>query len=589
MSDRYYEFGAFRIDPVRRLLFRGGEVVALTAKAFDTLLTLVENRHCVMAKDALMNLIWGEQFVEEGNLTFNISIIRKALGENPKQHEYIVTFPGRGYQFVAEVEEIDISGAAPVERIETKDVVEITETDPNTIAVLPFKSLGAKGEDNYLGLGLADALITRLSNIRQIIVRPTSAVRRFAEDAEQDVVAIGKKLRVASVLEGNFRKAADKIRVTVQLVNVKNERPLWAGKFDETITDIFALEDKITEQIASALTLTLTNEEQERLSKRYTENSEAYQLYIEGRYHAGKWTNEGTMKAIACFEQAIALDSNFPLPYCAWAETYGALWFHGYLPPTIIVPKCKDAIRKVLMIDDNLAEAHSLLAGFLCWYDWNYAEAEKEFKQAIQLSPNLASAHDFYALFLKATGRHDEAIDENRRAIKLDPLSMFTNASMAFAYYYAGDYERALDQCKRANEIEPNFGVTQWAFGLIYEQMGHYVEAVAALEKAVSLTEYSRSILASLGHAYAVAGYEDKARQIIGQLEQISKQSYVPPFEIGLIHAGLENKDEAFALFEKAYEERSAWLTYIRVDPRLKNLHDDSRFKNLIKRVGLAV
>lgn len=579
-----YAFGPFHLDAVRRVLRRDSELVALKPKVCELLLVLIEQRDRVMDKDELMQRLWPDTAVEENNLTVNMSALRKALGESASEHRYIVTVPGRGYRFVASVKEMKEGGAAVAVQARSEAKITLTEAAPMAIAVLPFQPLGVESGDEYLGFGLADALITRLSNLRQISVRPTSAVRKYLGQTP-DTVTVGRELQVEAVLEGSLRRADERIRVTVQLVKVSDGRPLWAAKFDERFSDIFTVEDSVSEQVSQALLRTLTGEERARLTKRYTENTEAYQLYLQGRYHAGKWTLEGFQKGIACFEQAIQMDRAYALAYCGWADAYILLWSHGYLSPREAVPKAKAAIVKALELDDALAEAHASLGLMRSGYEWDWAGAERSFIRALELQPHQALTHDWYALYLKATGRHAEAIAHNQRAQELDPLSPWLNATLAWAFYYAGQYDRALAQCQKALEIEPRFGITHWTLGVIYLAQHKFAEAIAALEEAMSLGG-SPNVYATLGYAYAVSGRVEEAQRVRDELQAI--RPYVPPYEMAVVATGLGEVDEAFEWLEQALIERAAWLAYLNVSPLFDGLRADERFTTLLERIGLT-
>ncbi|HVR38902.1 MAG TPA: winged helix-turn-helix domain-containing protein [Thermoanaerobaculia bacterium] len=546
-----YEFGRFRVDATNRLLFRGGEEVPLGPKTVELLLLLIDKRGEILSKEQLMDALWPGQFVQEANLAQNVYMLRKEVGA-----DHIVTVPRRGYRFAGDVK---------------------TRAAATTIAVLPFS-------DDDLGVGLADALITRLTNLASVVVRPTSAVRRYAQQRDVDIAAVGRELRVDHVLEGSIRRADDRLRIRVQLVRAADRVSLWAETFDENFTAIFDVEDRVADRVAAALAAKMTGDERRRLTRRATNDPAAYRLFLKGRYHAGKWTAESSRIALESFQEAIAIDPAFAPALCGWAEVRGALWFHGHVPAQETVPACKRAVLAALELEEDLPEAHITLAGFLCWHDWDFAAAEREFKRALAIAPHHAQAHDWYALFLKAMGRHEEAIRENTRALELDPLSLFTNASLAWAFYYARQYDRALEQCKAAAAIEPRFGITQWTLGIVYQQLGDHNRAIAALEQSVALTEYSRTMLASLGHAYAIADRREDALRILSQLQN----HYVPPHEIALVHAGLGNHDEALAWLARALDERSAWVVYLNVDPRLDALRADGRFGGLVGRVGVG-
>lgn len=579
-----YEFGPFHIDVARRLLLRGGETVPLAPKVFDTLLALVENSEHELSKDDLMKRVWPDSFVEEGNLTFNIFTLRKALGERPNEHQYIVTIPGRGYRFVAAVMKVvDESAGGLAQAPATIGVRE--ETHVGSCAVLPFKSLGASGDDQYLGMGMTDALITKLSNIHQIVVRPTSAVRKYAE-TEQDPVAAGRELRVQSVLEGSIRRAGDRIRVTAQLVSVRDGVPLWADKFDVSFTDIFAVEDLVSEQMTKALTLKLTGNEKKLLTKRYTDNSEAYGAYLRGRYHSNKWTL-GFKSEIKYFNQAIQIDPTYALAYAGLADAYYRA-STVLLPPNEAMPKAREASLKAVEMDDSLAEAHASLGVAREYCDWDLAEAEKEFRRAIELNPNYALGRLWFGLYLTEMGRLDESIAELQQAQQLDPLSLEINAFIALPFYCARQYDRAIEQLEKTLEIDPIYPQADYFLGWAYEQKCELAQAIAQYQKSVDLIPHFPMGLAALGHAFAVWGKKDEARKMLEQLNERSSQVYVSPYDVALVHIGLGETDRAFELLEKAFEERSVWMVRLNVDLRLDSLRSDPRFVDLVRRVGLA-
>jgi len=577
-----YEFGPFRLDTARRCLLRGEERIALSGKAVDLLIVLIENCGQVVDKDELMARLWPDTNVEEANLTVHVSALRKALGEGAGDRRYIATASGRGYSFVAGVETVFEAPARRVAISETAD----QQPRLQSMAVLPFTPVGLEGGDEYLALGLADALITRLSSLRQVVLRPTSAVRSYADQQANSVIEVGRSLRVDAVLEGTIRRFGERVRVTVQLVDVADGRPIWAEKFDESFTDILSIEDKISAQVASALASTLTPEEKQRLARRHTENPAAYQLYLEGRIHAGSWTADGFAKAIDCYEEAVQHDPGYALAHCGWAEALALMWSHGFLPTHAAVPQVRILIARALKADPNLAEAHGCLGLLLAGHDWRFAEAEQAFEHAIALAPNNAGIRDSYALYFKAMGRHEEAIAENQRALALDPLSAWHRATLAWAYYFAGSNREALEHSRRALEAGPDFGIAHWTIGLVYLAMSEYGEAVAALETAARLTR-SPHILASLGYAYAVCGRRDDAERVTASLRPPA--GYLAPFQIAIVCAGLGRQDEALDWLETAAKERETLLIYAKVYPLLESLRDSPRFRRLLQKIGLDV
>ncbi|HKS40926.1 MAG TPA: tetratricopeptide repeat protein [Blastocatellia bacterium] len=577
MGKRFYKFGEFCIDAAKRVLLRGEAIVPLTRKAFDTLLVLVENRGELLEKEELMKRVWPDSFVEENNLNQSISALRKALGETAAAQNYIATVSKRGYRFIAEVKEF-FEEDAPGEQAFEKDAA------INAIAVLPFKSLSLEKTDEYLGLGMADSLITRLSNIRQIVVRPTSAVLKYTASS-QDPISAGRELRVRSVLEGSVRRAAERIRVTVQLVSIPDGASLWAAKFDESFTDIFAVEDSISERVAEALTLKLTSEEKSLLTKRYTENAEAHRLYIKGRYYASRLTREGFDKGIECFNQAIALDPSYALAYEGLAYYYLES-LDLLLPPNEAMPRAREAAKKALEIDEHIAESHTTLAIVKFYYDWDWAGAERLYRQAIELSPNNAYALTYYGFYLIFMERFDEASLVLERIRELDPLSLENNVIVGGNYFFARRYDEAIEQFRKVIAMDANYWLARVNLGRAYEQTGAIADAIAEFEKARLLGGSIPETLGDLGRAYAVAGKSDEARRVLEELNERSKTDYVAPYNFAVIYTGLGERDEAFAWLDKAYEARSWYLTWLKVDPALDSLRSDERFQDLLNRVG---
>ncbi len=623
-----YEFGPFRVDPEQRLLLRQGEVVPLTSKVFETLLALIEHRDRVIAKEELMRLVWPDTVVEDNNLTVNISTLRKALGENANERRYIVTVPGKGYRFTAEIREVlpvteQLSATdAPAEASASAPVITSTAprqrwawrtwlnlglivalvgallfywqtrrktgplADIKAIAVLPFKPLGQAERNDYIGLGMSDDLITRLSNIRQITVRPTSAMRRYLSQ-EKDAVTIGRELGVDAVLEGSIRQADEHIRVTVQLIQVSDGRPLWADKFDEQFTHIFAVQDSISDQVIRALTLQLSGQEQARVSKRFTENAEAYRLYLQGRYFWNKRTEEGFRKAIELFEQAIALDPGYARAYTGLADAYGLLASYNFLSPQQAFPKAKAAAEKAIALDGGLAEAHTSLASIQNSYEWDWRGAEQAYQRALELNPGYATAHQWYGEYLIQMGRFDEAARQMELARSLDPLSLIINTNLGWTFFMAREYDRAIAQLRKVVELDAHFVNARLKLGLAYMQKGLLAEAQAEFQQAQALAGESSQILSARGYTYALAGAQAEAKRIVKQLEARARTGYVEPSDIALVYVALGQPDEAFAWLQKAYEQRSeALLCWLKVDPRVDALRGDRRFAELLSAVG---
>lgn len=582
---RVYEFGPFRLNVTEGLLVCNGRPLPLTPKASAILSVLVEKSGRLVEKSELMEAVWPDTFVEESNLTQNIFTLRKLLGKDARGRPYIETVSRRGYRFTAEVEELRVGGMPPQTAGGAGSSLGGGKRPLTSIAVLPFSLIGEESGDEYLKLGMADALITRLGNIRKLILRPTSAVRKYVSH-EQDSGRLGQKLGVEAVLEGTIRRSGERVRITVQLVSVNDETTLWAERFDEKFTDIFAVEDSISEQVATALILKLTGDEKRRLTKRYTEDVEAYQAYLKGRYFWNKRTEEGMRKGIEYFRQAIEIDPLYALAYAGLADSYNLLGIYNVSAPREVFPKAKAAAVKALEIDDTLAEAHASLAFVLHSFDWDWAGAEREYRRALELNPDYATAHHWYANHLVIMGRHAEAMEEMKLARRLDPLSPIIDGNVGNLLYYTRRYDRAMEHFRKMLEMEPDFYATHSNLGGVYEQKGMYGEAIAEFEKALALDD-SLPTRAWLGHAYALAGKTAAAHEVIEDLKGRPQSHYVSSYDIAMIYVGLGDVGQAFAWLEKAYEDRSDSLLWLKIDPRLDSIRGDPRLTELMERVGL--
>lgn len=591
-----YEFDSFRLDAARSLLLRDGEQVSLPPKTLETLLLLVREAGRVIRKEEFIARIWPDCFVEEGNLTQHIFTLRKALGEGPHDHRYIVTVPGQGYRFVAPVRELLLTddgaadGGAAARQTDDgrtpEKAREATEAAVASIAVLPFKMLGGDQIDSFLGPGLADALITRLSGVGQISVCPTSAVLKYADSDGSPLVA-GRELGVQTILDGHLQRSGERIRVTVQLFRLSDGKTLWAEKFDEKFTDVFSVQDSISEQVASVLVRRLTDEELQTLTKRYTGNTEAFQAYIRGRYFWNKRTAEGLQKAIEYFEQAIAIDPAYALAFAGLADAYNLLAGHGGLQPRETFPKAKAAAERALEIDDSLAEAYASL-GFVSYrFDWNRADSERHFKRAIAMKPNYATAHHWYGESLAATGRSADSLAELGRAQELDPLSLPINTDLGQSFYFARRYEEAARQLEKTLEMDHNFPRALIILGAVYEQQGRFMEAIEMSSRAVKVSLSNPLALSGLGHARALAGQHHEARRIVSDLQRLATSRYVSSYNIAIIYAGLGERSVALDYLERAVGNSDVWLVWLKYDPRLDCLRDEPRFDALAQRVNL--
>ncbi len=454
------------------------------------------------------------------------------------------------------------------------------------IAVLPFKPLLAGNGDQILEFGMADSLITKLSNSRELIVSSLPSVRKYA-GLEQDPIAAGRELGVGSVLEGNVQRAGDQIRVSARLINVADGRSLWAGTFDEKFTDVFSVQNTISQKVADALALSLSGAEKERLTKRDTSDLSAYQLYLTGRYHWNKLIPPEIRLSIGFYQQAIALDPHYALAYFGLAEAYRSLAITADVAPKEVCPPAIAAAKKAIELDDSLAEAHASLVFTYVWYDWAWAEAEKEAKRAIALNPNSAFAHLSYAHLLSALGRHDEATREGRRARDLDPVSLLVNALDGAFLYYAGRNDEAIVQLQNTLELDHNFWIAHLFLGKAIMNRGRYPEAIAEFTKARDFSGGNSEAISMIAYAWTRTGDVTKARGLLDQFLALSAQRYIPPYNIAVVYVGLDDRDKCFAWLGKAYQDHDVRLSFLRVDPKWDPVRSDPRFVSILQRIGL--
>ncbi|MBA2241643.1 MAG: tetratricopeptide repeat protein [Chthoniobacterales bacterium] len=453
------------------------------------------------------------------------------------------------------------------------------------IAVLPFKPLIAETRDPVLELGMADSLITKLSNSREIIVTSLTSVRKFG-DLDQDPLSAGRELGVTSVLEGNLQRAGDQIRVTARLINVADGASLWAGTFDEKFTDVFTVQNTISQKVADALALRLSGDERARLTKRDTENLEAYELFLTGRFHWNKLTPPELTKSIGFFKQAIELDPSYAPAYFGLADSYRALSMTGDVRPKDIFPQARAAAVKAIEIDEWLAEPHVTLAFIHIWFDWDWAGAEREARRAIELNPNLAFGHAVLGQVLQDLGRFDEATVAGARARQLDPVSPIICLLEGAILFYANRDEAAAASLRKALELNPNFWLAHLYLGNIHTRQRRFSEAIPEFEAATELSGRNSQTISMRGYASANAGDAVQAQTALDELERLSTQRYIPPSSVAVILSALGESDQAFAWLEKACEERDLHLSFLRVDPKWDALRSDPRFASLLKRIG---
>ena len=456
----------------------------------------------------------------------------------------------------------------------------------DSLAVLPFENASGDPDHEYLSDGITGSLINILAMLPKLRVMARSTVFRY-QGQQIDPQAIGRELNVRAVLMGRMMQSGGSLRIGVELVDVATGSQLWGAQYNRKPGDIFVVQDEISNEISGKLRVHLTRTEKKRLTRHHTEDAEAYRLYLKGRHHWNRWTEEGFNKAIEYFQQAVQKDPNYGLAYTGLADSYVLLGWNSYLPPKEAFPKGKAAAMAALQLDPHLAEAHTPLAAMLWLHDWQWEEAQKEFKRSLELSPTYPTANHWYAEYVMTMGRDVEAIAKMKNGQELDPLSLIINVAVGWAFYLARQYDKAMEQLLRTVELDPNYPVTYWILGLLHRKMGCYELAITEGEKAVNLSGGSLLMRAALAHTYGKAGRTQEAFQTLDDLTKLAKQKYVAPYFFAGIHIGLGENDRAIEYLEKSYEEHSHWLIYLHIDPSMDGLRDNMHFQDLLRRVGL--
>jgi len=458
----------------------------------------------------------------------------------------------------------------------------------DSLAVLPFENATRDPEHEYLSDGIASSLINTLATVPKLRVIAQSTVFRY-KGRPIDPQAVGRELNVRSVLTGRIMQSGGSLRIGTELVDVPTGSQLWGAQYDRKPGDIFAIQDEISNEISEKLRLKLTRAEKKRLTKRQTDDAEAYRLYLKGRHHWNRWTEDGFYKAIEYFQQAVEKDPAYALAYTGIADSYVLLGWNSYLPPKDAFPKARVAAMAALRLDPELGEAHSPQAAVLWLYDWQWPEAQMEFKRSLALNPAHPTASHWYAECLMTMGRHSEAIARMKSSQDLDPLSLIISVAIGWAFYMAGQYEAAIEQLHRTVEMDPNYPVTYWILGLTLRKMGRHELAIAEGEKGVKLSGGSALMRAVLAQTLATADRRKDALQILDDLTTLSKEKYVSPYFFAGIHVGLGEDDRAIEYLEKSYEEHSHWLIYLHIDPSMDRMRSNPRFQDLLRRIGLPL
>jgi TolB-like protein/DNA-binding winged helix-turn-helix (wHTH) protein/Tfp pilus assembly protein PilF len=628
LANNLYRFGEFRLDAQGRLLTRGEEPVPLTPKAFDVLLLLIQNAGRTVTKDELMKVVWRGSFVEESNLTQTIFMVRKALDETAERR-YIGNVPGQGYRFLVPVveaaSEIEVNADRPIAGndremplpspprglrdgrvlVITLAAVAIvlvagfvalparlrkpTAEPPSRImlAVLPFQNLTGDAAQEYVSDGLTEEMLTQLGNLnpqRMGVIARTSVMHY--KDSHTPLDQIGRELNVQYVLEGSVRRDAERVRITAQLIQVKDQTHVWARQYDRELKDLLPLEAEVAHEIADEIQLTFDSRKQAGSQASVQPQSfEGYDLYLKGLYFFNKRTTPDLQEAIKYFQQATAKDPSYARAYAGLAQGYAILSVYSSQPEAEFLPKARAAAAKALEIDPNSSEAHTAMALIVQNHDWDWQTSEKEFRRAIELNPNDATAHHWYAEHLMWRGRFEEALEQSERAHQLDPLSLIIAADNGAILYFARKYDAAIEKWHSVQEMDPGFLRAHLIVGA-YVEKGMFADALAVNEKLRPLMPDDAYWLWS-AYIHGRAQQKPEAQRAIQELQKIEQSKPVDPMSFAQAFAGMGDKDQALAWLEKAYARRSNGLTSLKVDPAFDLLRGDQRFKDLLRRIGL--
>jgi DNA-binding winged helix-turn-helix (wHTH) protein/tetratricopeptide (TPR) repeat protein len=579
-----YEFGGRRLDPARRQLVHAGKPVAMFPRCFDALLLLIERRGELLDKDFLLEALWPDVIVDENSLAKVISEVRRALGEAPREPGCIETVSRRGYRFIAEVAVRRAAEVPPVSSGVAKPATEI-----RALAILPFNIANPRASDDSLGVGLADALVTRLGQLQRTLLRPSSSVARFAGSGITPAAA-GRELEVDTVIAGNLRRVGDTVRVSVQLIAVATDTVTWAEKFDLQSADSLALEDAISERVADALTLALARGERPPAPRRFTASADAYEHYMRGRYLWNKRTRDTLLQAIQSFERAIAIDPGYALAHAglaiAWIHAGVRAAISQSFRPREVMPKARAAAEKALALDDTLSEAHAALGQVLFIYEWKRDEGMRELRRALELNPNDQNAAHWYAMALAGTGRFDEALAQIQRARDIDPLAPMVHANVGFILYRAGRHHEAVEQLRNFVAIEPGFVMGRYRLGLACEASGLHEEALENF-RAMQPSADDPLAFTAIARTLALMGRQDEARRELARLLEIARTTYVPAALIAGVYVALGDVERTFEFLERGVEERAITLMWLPLDQHWESLRGDPRFARLLTNIGL--
>ncbi len=632
-----YEFGDFQLNVEEKQLRRlNGELISLPPKTFELLAFLVKNNHRLLTKAELLDKVWVGSFVEEGNLKINIHALRKILDLNGDS--LIETVPKHGYRFTGEVKKIElvlesepaaqqilrstaieldsaksINPALPSnfkgqplwllgagillfgllwglyslwkpERNQSPQKANTIFKSTKTIAVLPFRNLTKQSQDEFLGIGLADSLITKLGSVSRISVRPTSAVLPFNESTTPQTIS--EKLQVENILEGTIQRIGKRLKISVQLVQMPNNQVLWANSFEADESDLLKLQDSISAQIVKSLEVNLNQAERNLFARNETSSDDAYQLYLKGRYYWNKRSKIDLGKSIEFFQAAVKADENFALAHAALAEAFQLYAEYGGMNPAEAFEKSRKASKRALEINPNLAEAHNSLAYTLAFYDWNWTEAEKEFQTAIELNPNYPTARQWYGEYLIIFGRFEESLNQIQQAQQLDPTSIIISSNLAATFYLSRRYDECLEQASQVIQQDDRFGYGYAYLWICYEKKNDIPKAFEILQKGDSLF-LPKEIVAGQKLAFEKGGWPEVWKFKEEFFDALPLNPFINNFSRAFTSLRAGNTEKAFDWLEKSYQARERWFVNLKYDPQWDNIRSDPRFAEFIKKANL--
>jgi TolB-like protein/DNA-binding winged helix-turn-helix (wHTH) protein/Tfp pilus assembly protein PilF len=646
-SRNVYAFGPYRLDPPEHRLLRDGQTIPLSPKAFDLLAALVSRAGHLVTKEQLLQEVWPGTFVEEANLSYTVSLVRKALGDEREPYRYVETVPKRGYRFIGVIdgahtgeptpERVDVNVPLESEASVSAGVAapelssssrhrsfvgrhllgltagasilvvlaaswwvvpklrdsasspasEAAAPEQLSIAVLSFSDLSPQGDQEYLADGLAEELMTAFASVGLRVAARTSSFSFKGKNTP--VQEIARQLDVHYVLEGSVRKAGSQLRIATKLIDGGNGRVLRTDSYDRELRDLdlFALQDEIARAVTQALAVSLPASAEGWLVRTATKDTEAYELYLRGRHAWGQRTQPALLLSIDLFNQAIARDAHYARAHAGLADAYIILGNYGWRAPNEAHAHAKRAAMEALRLDDRLAEAHTALAAVSLWHDHDWTAAERGFQRTLTLNPNSAYAHHWYALLLSYLGRRIEAIEHIQRAGRLDPLAPQIAIEHSTVLYRTKEYDRALEQAQKVLSYEPGFANAYRMLGFALIARGRCEEGIARLRRSFDLFGGEAFSDLKLAWGYARCGRADQARQLLSQALEAKRPGYLEPNTVAQVFVALGDHEHALTWLERAVEERAPYVAEMAVEPALDPLRSDPRFVRLLKRLGL--